>query len=304
MRETLATKIIVEVEREKKVLPPNTQAYRLILSILKHTKLKNLRRVQTKLTLLLHSDAIKHRSVKVFVDFVRYHTKSGKLRKRSYRTIIAKAKIALDRLSPLVDSEKVKSKPVDVVKSLRRIEALPETAIAPKKEIREDSVKRRQPRSTKNDDAVFLRSVRKSDVESLNPDEHGIITRSVVFLSTMIPQTILRTITVEYGIQKIAHYMVASHAMLLGVPASRDGQILSNDEKAQHASQILNLRNRINAKRGLEKMSMFGKPVNTTDHTYWLLLPTRVVNDANVRVGKWDFSERPKSVNATAKLVD
>jgi hypothetical protein len=298
------TKITVEVDCGKDLIHPSTQAFKLVVSILKYMKLKNVRRVQMKLSRLYQIKPVLNvKQVQVFINFVQYHTKSGKLRKRSYITILRKGREALEALIPVVKKENVKK--LSVKRSLEKLSKIQEVPLTPKPAIDSDTKKRKRLEKT-DEDAEFLKLVRKSDSNSLSSDEHGIITRSIVFFNTMIPPQTLRSIQVEYGVQRVAHYTVAAFAVLVGVPNQRDGQLLSSDEKRQTAVQVVKLRNKIRAKQGnKQSIGLFDKPVQTADHTFWLTLPTNVLNDANVRIGRWDFSERPKcKVGTLSKFAD
>lgn len=280
-------------------LPPATRAYKLVVSIAKHTKLKNVKRVQMKLAKLYHIDeAMRLHPVEVFVNFVRYHTKSGKLRKQSYRTILRKAREALEAIYPVVLTEDVKR--FSVKKSIEKIKQAQASPLAPKAE---HEVKRKR-MTPIDEDKSLVRMMRNEAVQVLEPDQCGIITRPIVFFKTMIPQQIFRTFSVEYGLQKLAHYTCATHAITVGVPNYRDGQILSHDEKLQQALQCVKIRNKILRRRGKELVGMVrAKEVSTQEHTYWLLLPVHVNNDVDVRIGSWDFSERPRSTVEVAQTA-
>ncbi len=296
----MTSKIVVNVEPERKKIPPYTQAYKLVFSILKHSKLKNIRRVMVKLTRLCHnSEALSVKDVRVFTEFVKYYTQSGKFRKNSYKNILKQGKLALHKLAPMVDIEHNNTKQTRADRTIGKLDAVIEAPFSPKPEKVEGKRVRRTrivDTELKDDDEMFLKSVYKSDKETLNSGEHGIIRRAIIFMNTMIPQQILRPIQIEYGIQRISSYLMASHAQVLGVPLfSDDAEPLSRDECAQQAKDILRMRNKINSKRGLVKLGMFGHPVTTSDHLFWLLLPETVLNDANVRITRWDFSQRPKA---------
>lgn len=297
-------KITVEVDCGSGSTHPSTQAFKLVVSILKYMKLKNVRRVQMKLARLYQiKPTLSVKQIQVFVNFVQYHTKSGKLRKRSYKTVLRKGREALEALLPAVKRENVKK--LSVKRSLDKLSKIQEAPTTTAQTV-DDGNKRRKRLEKTDEDAEFLKLVRKSDSDSLSSDEHGIITRSIVFFNTMLPPQTLRSLQVEYGIQRVAHYTVAAFAVLVGVPNQRDGQTLSADEKRQTAAQVIKIRNRIRAKQGNKQpIGLFDKPVQTADHTFWLTLPANVLSDANVRIGRWDFSERPKcKVGTLSKFAD
>ncbi len=302
----MAEKIVVEIAEEKKKLPPYTQAYKLILSMLEDTKLKEVRRLLVRLTRLIHLESpMALKDVRIFSEFARYHTKSGKLRKNSYRFLLSKGMLALTALSPKVDKERGarKLKPVNIKKDIKKLDAISEPAMAPKPERIPKEVRIRRKRlvdETKDsDDAMFIKSINKTDVESLGHGEEGFIKRSIVFFNTMVPQTILRKITVEYGIQRVAHYMMASHAKLVGVPIFKEDDVrLTLEQRRKIAEQKVLIRNKIRAKRGEEPIAIFGKEVTTPHHTYWLLLPKSMNDDPSVRIGRWEFSNTPTPKDA------
>lgn len=308
---------VATVETAEIELPPFTQSYELIVSILRNVKANHFQKSVICLTRLANIDkAMRLSSVAVFVRFVQFHTKAGKIAKKSYPVLLTRGYKALAELYPWVRDEdhvveKLSSvrdeletlKPKELKRAVSRRKAVEKTVQDEIEEMTSTEPKKKVINQRSND-LIYLQSIAGSDKELLDYGESGIIKRAVVFMKTAIPELVLRELKVAYGFNRLSGiYLMASHARVLGVPVcDEDGDVQSSEALRQQAEAVLLQHNRVYAKHGRTVYAMSPMdPVNTFDHVYWLLFPeTWLAKCGLAKFGTFAFSETPKPIQTQA----
>lgn len=305
---------VATIETAEVELPDFTQSYELIVTILRHIKANRFQKSVVCLTRLANIDkAMQLRTVAVFVRFVQFHTKSGKIAKKSYPTLLARGYRALADLYPKVrEEDHIVERLACVKEELEELVPRTYKKAVPKRlqtEIEEiTSTEPKKKITQRGNDITYLQGIAKSDRQQLDYGESGIIKRSAVFLKTGIPELVLRELTVVYGFNRLSGiYLMASHARVLGVPVCDDeGNVQSPEDLRRQAEVVLRQNNRVLAKHGRDTYALSPMdPVNTFDHMYWMLFPEAWLAKCGLaKFGTWAFSEPPKPVQIHAHVVD
>ena len=293
---------VASMAPRKTELPPFTQAYELTASILQSLRINDCKRAAIKLTRLVNIDEVVDiHAVKVFSRFVEFHTQKSKISNKVYQTLLDKGWTTMSVLRPKLASERQQVASLEAIRD--ELEPVCKQAKPKRLQVIKDFEELgdsddRHARNVKSTDAMFLRSIKKTDTESLGFGESGVIVRSIAMLQTMISEVELRKISTLYGIQRLSGiYILASHARLVGASVEEGDTVVDAKREASAQLKFFNKTSKVQ----YEMTPM--DPVNCSDHYYWLLFPTDVLACCRLaKFGKWDFVERPKA--SDARLVD
>lgn len=291
-------KVKVASMAETLELPPYTQGYELVASVLKSIKANDCTRACIKLTRLVNIDTVMAvPEVDVFVRFVKFHTKTDRVSNKTYSRVLEKGLTALTVLRPKATRERRQVAALEAVLGELELRAVKHVRVQRSVIQNFDDVAATPLRNVNNPDALFLRSIKQTDNSALAYGESGLIKRAVTILHAQIPELDLREIKTPYGIRRISGmYLVASHARLVGASVE-EGESL--DDAAHIADKVLEHANRTARANGGEEYEFAPcEPVNCVHHFFWLLYPKSFIEKCRLaKFGSWDFVERPKPSN-------